>query len=126
MKYVLAVNQPAYGSQGSFLAYQFACELVLAGHEITQVFFYQAGVGNGNRFVYPNSDEFHLVKAWQQFAVQHNVPLNLCIAAAQRRGVVNAETAYSAEQTNLADGFCLAGLGEFSQAILQADRLITL
>ncbi|VEI48111.1 sulfur transfer complex subunit TusD [Actinobacillus equuli] len=29
------------------------------------------------------------------------------------------------QQTNLAEGFILAGLGEFSQAVLKADRLLT-
>ncbi|MDU8925501.1 sulfurtransferase complex subunit TusD [Pasteurellaceae bacterium LIM206] len=126
MRYVLAVKQPVYGSQGAFLAYQFARKLLRHGHEIGQIFFFQAGIGNGNAFVYPANDEFNLQKAWQQLAQQHNVPLHLCIAAAQRRGTVDSFTAQSPDQANLAQGFVIAGLGEFSKAVLEADRVITL
>lgn len=126
MNYVLVVKQPIYGSQGAFLAYQFAQALIQQQHQISQIFFYQAGVNNGNAFVYPANDEFNLQQAWQQLAKQHNIPLHLCIAAAQRRGVVNSQSAQTKEQQNLAQGFQLAGLGEFSQALLLADRVITL
>ncbi|MFC0308900.1 sulfurtransferase complex subunit TusD [Gallibacterium trehalosifermentans] len=125
MRYVLSVTQPVYGSEASFLAYQVARALLQAGHIIDQVFFSQAGVSHGNGYVYPANDEFHLVKQWQQLSAQHHFPLYLCIAAAQRRGVVNDETAFAKEQNNLASGFVLAGLGEFSQAVLTADRVIT-
>ena len=125
MDYVLVVKQPVYGSQGAFLAYQLAQELVHK-HHIRQIFFYQDGVSNGNALVYPANDEFNLVKAWQGFSRQFNVPLHLCVAAAQRRGVVDCESAADKSAVSLADVFQLAGLGEFSQALLQADRVITL
>lgn len=38
MDYVLVVKQPVYGSQGAFLAYQLAQELVQK-HRICQIFF---------------------------------------------------------------------------------------
>ncbi|MDA3979828.1 sulfurtransferase complex subunit TusD [Gallibacterium sp. AGMB14963] len=125
MRYVLSVTQPVYGSEASFLAYQFAQTLLQAGHTIEQVFFSQAGVSHGNAFVYPANDEFHLIKHWQQLAQQYQFPLYLCIAASQRRGIVNEETSFTGSQNNLAEGFVLAGLGEFSQAVLTADRVIT-
>ena len=124
MDYVLVVKQPVYGSQGAFLAYQLAQELAHK-HHIRQIFFYQDGVSNGNALVYPANDEFNLVKAWQAFSRQFNVPLHLCVAAAQRRGVVDSDSAADKSAVSLADVFQLAGLGEFSQALLQADRVIT-
>ncbi|MGQ0287465.1 sulfurtransferase complex subunit TusD [Pasteurellaceae bacterium 22721_9_1] len=126
MQYVLAVKHPVYGGQGAFLAYQFAIALLEQGHEIRQIFFFQEGVSNGNAFVSPANDEFNLTKHWQQLAEQYQVPLHLCIAASQRRGIVDFSTALLPEQQNLAPHFVLAGLGEFSQAILEADRVITL
>ncbi len=39
MRYLLSVTQPVYGSQASYLAYQFAQALLQAGHTIDQVFF---------------------------------------------------------------------------------------
>lgn len=125
MDYVLVVKQPVYGSQGAFLAYQLAQELVQK-HRICQIFFYQEGISNGNALVYPANDEFNLVNAWQDFARRHNVPLHLCVSAAQRRGVVDEASAADKSAVNLANVFQLAGLGEFSQALLRADRVITL
>ncbi|WP_233114373.1 sulfurtransferase complex subunit TusD [Aggregatibacter actinomycetemcomitans] len=124
MDYVLVVKQPVYGSQGAFLAYQLA-QVLVQKHHIRQIFFYQDGVTNGNALVYPANDEFNLVQAWQAFSRQFNVPLHLCVAAAQRRGVVDSAAA-DKSAVNLADVFQLVGLGEFSQALLQADRVITL
>lgn len=116
MNYVLAVKGDVYGSQAAYLAYQVAQELLAQGHCIRQIFFFQNGVSNANKFVDPASDEINLVEKWQMLAEMHRLPLHLCIAAAQRRGIT---------EQNLAHGFVLAGLGEFSQAVLTADRLLT-
>ncbi|QHB17050.1 MULTISPECIES: sulfurtransferase complex subunit TusD [Mannheimia] len=124
MEYVLAVKSPVYGSQGAFLAYQVAEELLQAKHIIRQVFFFQEGVSNANALVNPASDEINLVLKWKKLAELHRLQLHLCIAAAQRRGVVDEQTT-AISTTNLAQGFTLAGLGEFSQAVLKADRVLT-
>ncbi|MEG9476392.1 sulfurtransferase complex subunit TusD [Mannheimia indoligenes] len=124
MDYVLAIKSPVYGSQGAYLAYQVAEELLQAKHNIRQVFFFQEGVSNANALVNPASDEINLIEKWQKLAELHRLQLHLCIAAAQRRGIVDEQTSSSAT-TNLAQGFTLAGLGEFSQAVLKADRLLT-
>lgn len=126
MQYVLAIKSPIYGSQGAFLAYQLACELLQCGHQIRQIFFFQQGVSNGNGLVSPANDEVNLLQKWQELHRTYQIPLHLCISAAQRRGIVDRSTSLLPEQQNLADGFVLAGLGEFSQAMLQADRVITL
>lgn len=124
MDYVLAIKSPVYGSQGAFLAYQAAEALLAAKHNIRQVFFFQEGVSNANGLTNPASDEINLVEKWQKLAKAHRLSLHLCIAAAQRRGVVDEQTTATSYH-NLADGFTLAGLGEFSQAVLKADRLLT-
>ncbi|PJG83221.1 sulfurtransferase complex subunit TusD [Caviibacterium pharyngocola] len=125
MRYVLAVKAPVYGTQGAFSAYQFAEALLAQGHRIDQIFFFRDGVMNGNAFIHPANDEFHLQQAWQTLGETHQIPLHLCIAASQRRGVVDPLTT-SSEQHNLASGFVAAGLGEFMKAVLEADRVITL
>ncbi|XWY19335.1 sulfurtransferase complex subunit TusD [Bisgaard Taxon 45] len=124
MRYVLCVKQPVYGKQGAFLAYQFAKALLTKGHQITQVFFFQDGVTHGNAFLYPAADEFNLQHAWQVLAQDEQVPLHLCVAAAQRRGVVAPLTSSTMQQDNLAPCFVLAGLGEFIKASLEADRVV--
>ena len=40
MQYVLAIKSEGFGSQGATLAYQFAEQLLLSGHEISQIFFF--------------------------------------------------------------------------------------
>lgn len=126
MRYVLCVKQPVFGSQGAFLAYQFAQALLEKGHQLQQVFFFQSGVTLGNKLVNPANDEFNLQQAWQALAKQHHIPLHLCIAAAQRRGIVDEQSSRDTQSCNLVEGFVLAGLGEFSRAVLEADRVITL
>ncbi|TDQ57580.1 tRNA 2-thiouridine synthesizing protein D [Mesocricetibacter intestinalis] len=126
MRYVLAVKQPVYGSQGAYLAYQFASALLRKGHEISQIFFFQNGVSNANAYVYPANDEFNLLAAWQKLQREYHVPLHLCVAASQRRGVVDTSSAADKQHCNLAAGFIIAGLGEFISAVAGADRVITL
>ena len=126
MNYVIAVKSPVYGHQGAFLAYQVAFSLLKQGHAISQIFFFQEGVSHGNAAVYPASDEFHLQQAWQALAQQYRIPLHLCVAASQRRGVVDELTAKQPQQANLAAHFVIAGLGEFITAVLKADRVISL
>ncbi|WGE41872.1 sulfurtransferase complex subunit TusD [Actinobacillus equuli] len=124
MDYVLAIKSPVYGAQGAYLAYQVAEALLAAKHSIKQVFFFQDGISNANALINPASDEINLLEKWQNLAKLHDLPLHLCISAAQRRGVVDHQTSKN-QQSNLAEGFILAGLGEFSQAVLKADRLLT-
>ena len=126
MRYVLQVTQPLYGGQGSALAVQLAEALLVNGHQLDQIFFYREGVYNGNAFSYPANDEINILAVWQKLAKQYQVRLNLCVAAAQRRGVVSVESSQDNQQQNLAEGFEIAGLGEFSRALLEADRLITI
>ena len=124
MRYLIVIRHVPYSHTGSFLGLQFAKAVINAGHCVDQVFFMQDGVYNANALLSPANDEHHLLKGWQAFAQAHHVPLNLCIAAAQRRGVVDEQTTPLATKTNLAEPFQLAGLGEFSQAVFNADRLI--
>ena len=126
MHYVLAVKSAYYGDEGASLALKFAQALISQGHHIDQIFFFQNGVMNANNLIFPANDEINLVKEWQDLAEAHQIPLYLCIAAAQRRGVVSNETSQSKQDNNLAKSFVLAGLSEFIMAVLQADRLITI
>ena len=80
MRYVLAIKQPIYGSQGAFLAYQLACELIKQKHQISQIFFFQQGVSNGNSLIYPATDEFNLQQAWLELSQTYQIPLHLCVS----------------------------------------------
>lgn len=83
-KYCLMVTGPAYGTQQASSAYQFAQALISSGHNLVSVFFYREGVLNANQLTAPANDEFDLVRAWQQLALNHSIELNVCVAAALR------------------------------------------
>lgn len=82
MRFAIVVTGPAYGTQQASSAFQFAQALIAEGHELSCVFFYREGVYNANQLTSPASDEFDLVRGWQQLNAQHGVALNICVAAA--------------------------------------------
>ena len=51
------------------------------------VFFYQDGVLNAAKHLSIPSDEFQALSRWQQLNNDYNVPLYLCITAAEKRGL---------------------------------------
>lgn len=126
MRYALLVTGPAYGTQQSGSAYLFAKALLAAGHELESVFFYREGVLNASELISPASDEFHLSQAWQQLHQEHDVALNICVAAALRRGITDAHEAgnLNLPGANLAEGFQLTGLGALAEAALTCERLV--
>jgi tRNA 2-thiouridine synthesizing protein D len=126
LRYCLLVTGPAYGTQQASAAYQFALALIASGHHLDSVFFYREGVLNGNLLSAPASDEFDLVRSWQRMAADYQVALNVCVAAALRRGVIDETEAHNQGhgQTNLQPGFTLTGLGRLAEASLTCDRLV--
>ncbi|GLY63228.1 sulfur transfer complex subunit TusD [Pectobacterium brasiliense] len=126
LSYCLLVTGPAYGTQQASSALQFAQALLAEGHRLKSVFFYREGVLNANQLTSPANDEFDLVRAWQQLGETHQVALNVCVAAALRRGVADAQqaTQLNLAGANLQLGFVLSGLGELAQSVLTCDRVI--
>ncbi|MNU11031.1 Sulfurtransferase TusD [compost metagenome] len=66
------------------------------------------------------------MRAWVDLAQQNGVELNVCVAAALRRGVIDEHQA--AQQrlpaANMHPSFTLSGLGSLAEAALSCDRLI--
>ncbi|WHQ75819.1 sulfurtransferase complex subunit TusD [Pantoea sp. Lij88] len=126
MRYTLMVTGPAYGTQQATSAYLFARALLTAGHELESVFFYREGVLNANQLTAPASDEFDLVRAWQALHQEQGVALNICVAAALRRGVSDAQEAARLQLagSNLQPGFTLSGLGALAEAALGCERMV--
>lgn len=124
--YTLVVTGSAYGTQQATSAWQFAQALITRGHKLESVFFYQEGISNANQLVSPASDEFDLVRAWQRLAEQQGTVLNVCVAAALRRGVVDEQEAALRQKkmANLQPGFVLSGLGSLAEAMLTCDRVM--
>ena len=126
MKFAILVNEGPYTHQASDSAYHFTEATLRAGHQIVRVFFYHDGVNNGTRLSVPPQDDRNISDRWSALAQQHEVELILCVAAAQRRGLLDDDEAKRAgkDASNMAEGFQISGLGQLIDAGIQADRLI--
>lgn len=126
MKFGILVNEGPYTHQASDSAYHFTAAALRAGHEIVRVFFYHDGVNNGTRLSVPPQDDRNVSERWSALADEHGVELILCVAAAQRRGLLDEDEARRAgkDSNNMAPGFQISGLGQLIDAGIQADRLV--
>ncbi len=126
MKFGILVNEGPYTHQASDTAYQFAKAALEKGHSIFRVFFYSDGVNNGTRLMVPPQDDRNLQKAWSALAEKYDIDLVVCIAAAQRRGILDKGEAkrHGKDADNVAPGFRISGLGQLVEAGIVADRLV--
>ncbi len=126
MKFGVLVNEGPYTHQATDTAYHFVKAALEKGHEIFRVFFYHDGVNNGTRLMVPPQDERNITQLWSELAEKHQLDLVLCVAAAQRRGMLDADEAkrHGKDTDNIAPGFRISGLGQLIEAGIQSDRLI--
>ena len=126
MKLCVVLNEGPYQHQAADTAYHFTRAALAKGHEIYRVFFYHDGVNNGTRLTTPPQGERDIVKRWSDLAESHDLDLVVCVAAAQRRGIVDeAEQKRNRKDTNnLAPGFRISGLGQLVEAGIESDRLV--
>lgn len=126
LRYALLVCGPAYGSERSACAWQFAKALGQSQHQLTDVFFYQDGVYNASQWLLPATDEVNMAEQWLSLAQQQSVKLHICSSAAMRRGMIDQSLAqqYQFSAGNIHPVFCLTGLTELAQLILHCDRVI--
>ena len=126
MKYTIMVNEGPYQHQSADSALQFARAVLEKGHEIFRVFFYHDGVNNGTRLSVPPSDDRLIQKEWSELAKEHELDLVICIAAAQRRGLMDESEAkrQGLDADNIIDRFRISGLGQLIEGGIQSDRTI--
>ena len=126
MKLSVVVNEGPYTHQASDSAYQFTKAALEKGHEIYRVFFYNDGVNNGSRLTVPPQDERNIQRNWTELAEANELDLVVCVAAAQRRGVLDASEAkrHGKDSDNIAPGFRISGLGQLIDAGIASDRLV--
>ena len=126
MKFGILINEGPYTHQASDTAYNFTKAALENGHEIFRIFFYHDGVNNGTRFTVPPQDDRNLQVLWSELAEKHALDMVICIAAAQRRGIMDADEAkrQGLDGDNIAPGFRISGLGQLIEAGIQSDRLV--
>lgn len=127
MEYGLLVMGAPYTSAAPHSALRFARAVLSKGHRIAGVFFYQDGVHNASQLMSPPQDELNMREAWIALHRDHNVALDVCIAAALRRGVMSTAEAqrHGLLNHNLEAPFELTGLGQLLELQQRCDRFIT-
>ena len=127
MKYGILINEGPYQHQATDTAYQFCKAAVAKGHEIFRVFFYHDGVNNATDLAVPPQDDRNIVNNWIELAEANNIDMVVCIAAAQRRGLLDANEAerQGKRSDNIAPVFRISGLGQLVEAGIECDRLLT-
>lgn len=126
MKFGIVVNEGPYQHEAADTAYNFSKAALDKGHEIFRVFFYHDGVNNGTRLATPPQDDRNITNRWTALAEEHNLDLVVCVAAAQRRGIVDPDEAKrnGKDADNIAPGFRISGLGQLIEAGIESDRLM--
>ncbi|KAB2916637.1 MAG: sulfurtransferase complex subunit TusD [Hyphomicrobiaceae bacterium] len=128
MKLSILINEGPYTHQAADTAYQFTKAALDKGHEVFRVFFYNDGVYNGSRLTVPPQDDRNIQKNWSELAAKHKLDLVVCIAAAQRRGILDEgevkRHGKGEGAANVAPGFRISGLGQLIEMGIQSDRLV--
>ncbi len=127
MKIGVVVSEGPYTHQAADSAYHFVKAALAGGHEVPRVFFYHDGVNVSTRLSIPPQDERHIQNNWTGLAKENDIDLVVCIAAAQRRGLLDENEAnrQGKDANNIADGFRISGLGQLIEMGIQTDRLVT-
>lgn len=126
-RFALHITAAPLTSGAHFSALRFARAALADGHQLHSIFFSQEAVSLANRYACPPQDEADLRQAWLQLAQQAGCELQVCIAGALRRGILDQREAsrHGLQGASLADGFVLTGLGQLVDAMQQADRTLT-
>jgi tRNA 2-thiouridine synthesizing protein D len=137
MKFALLVTAAPFSTQGADTALRFARAAIHKGHSIERIFFFRDGVHNANAFSIAPQDETNIPSEWQTFCQNNSIDAVACVSAALRRGIVDTHesqrhnltasnlTASNLTAGNLAAGIEIGGLGLLTDAIINADRVLT-
>ena len=127
MKFTILINEGPYQHQAADSAYQFTKAAIEQGHEIFRVFFYNDAVNNATRLAIPPQDDRNITVQWAELAEANNLDMVVCIAAAQRRGMLDDDERdrQGKDASNIHPAFRISGLGQLVEGGIQSDRLIT-
>jgi tRNA 2-thiouridine synthesizing protein D len=126
VKFSIQVNEGPYQHQASDSAYNFTKAALAKGHEIFRVFFYHDGVNNATKLAIPPQDDRNITEQWTALQKEYNLDMVVCIAAAQRRGLLDEDEMkrQGKDACNIAEGFHISGLGQLIEAGIESDRLL--
>ncbi|MEW6467233.1 MAG: sulfurtransferase complex subunit TusD [Pseudomonadota bacterium] len=126
MQFALLVTAAPH-QENAWHALQFCRAALAAGHTVPRVFFYGDGAAHGNVLLLPPQDEAQVARDWAALAAAHGIELVVCVAAAFKRGVMDADSARREGKSgaNLAPGYVISGLGQLVEALCEADRVVS-
>ncbi len=126
MKLAFVITGAPCSTQAPASAWQAACAALEQGHELSCVFLFGDGVllANSLSVIPPNETDWS--QLWSALITEQAIPATACIGSALRRGILDETEArrYAKPAANLAQGWQLAGLGEWVQTQLEADRIL--
>lgn len=127
LTYAIVVRCGPHQQSRALSAFQFTKEVLLQGHKVLSVFFYQQGVHTASGLRVVPQDELNLTVLWQQLSLDYDLDLGVCIAAALQAGITNQQEAnrYELGSDSLASQFSLVGLGQLAAASAECDRLVS-
>ena len=117
-KLCVMITTPPYSNM-SVTALDYVETALKSGVELIGVFFYQDGVLHANANIQIASDEFQALLHWQRLHHEYNLPLHLCITAAEKRGISDDQNTKSIHSI-----FTVSGLGELVELSTSADRMV--
>ena len=117
---VLVTGSPTT-SQAHHSALRFVRAAMSNQRTIQQVFFYQDAVTVASQFLCVPQDETQLTDEWVNLAKTHGFELQACVAAGNRRGVINDEEAKVNNKigASIHPDFSVLGLGQLAAAMSQ-------
>lgn len=93
---------------------------IAAEINIVGVFFYQDGVMHANQDINIASDEYQAIQEWQQLHQAHQLPLHICVTAAEKRGI----SCEAIDGGKVNEAFTVSGLGELVELSTKASRVV--
>ena len=127
LSYTIILTQSPALSESHLTAQCLVSELIGQGDKIDRIFFYLDAAFVGLKSQIPGQGLQASHQGWLDLQQKQSFPLQICIANALRRGIVDKTEAqrYQGLET-LQSGFQLSGLGEIADACQSSDRIITL
>ena len=121
-RFLVFVTGSPFNSVNGQTALSFCEAAVALGHHVDQVFFYQQGVQQANSDIQNSSGEKLIIKQWADFSEQTKTPLNICVTASIKRGVIAQDDATQLQLAcNVHSAFSAVGMADYFSALSMTD-----
>ena len=117
-KFLIFITGAPFDSLNGQTALSFCESVNSMGHCVEQVFFYQQGVQHANLDIQAASGESNMMRKWVSFSEQTKTPLNICVTASIKRGVISDEDADEFQlHSNVHRTFNSVGMADYFAAL---------